>query len=147
MRPLHRLPDPGLWLSTLKSQHLTTNNNIIITIIMTTTQQLARAIAQKKQLITDTAAQAEEIERRAEALPPKERGSLNDTAALLRSRLPALLTALHELEDQMPEPTPIRVVTLECLINRCNGNDTGLFAHETTPRVSEEMRHHWEAAA
>lgn len=96
---------------------------------MKTTQQLARAIAHQQQLITDTAAQAEEIERRAEALPPTARPPLNEAASLLRGRLPALLTALHELEARMPEPTPIRVVTLECLISRESQRTDGPSGH------------------
>jgi len=104
-----------------------------------TTQQLERAIAQKKQFITDTAAQAEEIERRAEALPPGQRGSLNETARLLREKTQGLLIELHALEERLPPPAEIRVVTLEFLINRSSG-----FAHEQTPSVPEEMGHHWD---
>jgi len=105
--------------------------------------QLPRAILRQKQLIHTTAENAEACEQRAEALPPGERTALNATAALLRSKLPGLISELHTLEAALPTERGIRVVTLECQLAQASGSD-GRFSHEVTPCVPVEMTHHWE---
>lgn len=75
---------------------------------MRTRQSLIDAIKSQKALIHDTDSQAEALEAKAETLPnKKDRAALKHTARLIRAKLPALITELHELKNGItPPPAP-----------------------------------------
>lgn len=100
---------------------------------MRTRQSLHDAINAQKALINDTDSQAEALEAKAETLPNmKDRATLRHTASLIRAKLPALITALHELQNGITPPPPAGVYYL------------GTFSHEedeafTLPEESQTL--------
>lgn len=77
---------------------------------MRTRQSLHDAINAQKALINDTDSQAEALEAKAETLPfKKDKAALRHTASLIRAKLPALITALHELQNGITPPPPAGV--------------------------------------
>ena len=105
---------------------------------MRTRQSLIDAINNQKALIKDTDSQAEALEAKAETLPnKKDKAALRHTAGLIRAKLPALITDLHELEHGIMPPPPAGVYY------------GGSFCHEDdeTCTLPEESQSLWGVMA